>query len=55
MLWEKDYALIMVDIGTPLMNCEELYQYLEEKRPKLADYVIFATRDILEGNTASFF
>ena len=54
MLMEKEYALIIIDIRTPVMNGKEFYQHMNEKRPELTGRVIFTTGDVAGGDTASF-
>ena len=36
------------------MNGKELYQWLKEKHPKVADRVIFTTGDMMGGDTQIF-
>ena len=36
------------------MNGKELYQWLKEKHPELANRVIFTTGDVMGGDTQSF-
>jgi DNA-binding response OmpR family regulator len=36
------------------MNGTQLYQYVNEKRPELANRVIFTTGDVVGGDTRSF-
>ena len=54
MLREKEYALILIDIRTPVMNGKELYQFIIGKHLKLADGVIFTTGDVLGGDVGNF-
>ena len=54
MLGEKDYDLCLIDIRTPVMNGKQLYQYIQEKHPKLIDGVIFTTGDMMVGDTHMF-
>ena len=49
-----DYDLILIDIRTPLMNGEQLYQFMQEKHPTLIKRVIFTTGDVMGGDTQSF-
>ena len=49
-----DYNLILIDIRTPLMNGEQLYQFMQEKHPTLIKRVIFTTGDVMSGDTQSF-
>ena len=54
MLGRKGYDLCLIDIRTPVMNGKELYQVIIEKHPGLANRVIFATGDVLDGYTQRF-
>ncbi len=54
MLEEKRYDLCLVDIKLPTMNGKELYQWLKEKHPQVANGVIFTTGDVMGGDTQSF-
>jgi DNA-binding response OmpR family regulator len=54
MLREKDYDLCLIDIKTPVMNGKQLYQVIIGKHPKLANGVIFATGDVIDGYTQRF-
>jgi len=54
MIEEKQYDLCLVDIRTPAMNGKELYQWLKEKHPKLANRVIFTTGDVMGEETRGF-
>ncbi len=54
MLGKKDYDLCLIDIRTPVMNGRQLYQYIQEKHPKLIDGVIFTTGDVVGGDTMAF-
>lgn len=54
MLGKKDYALCLVDFRTPVMNGEQLYEFIVEKRKKLAKRVIFTTGDIGDEDTKQF-
>ena len=49
-----DYDLILVDLRTPMINGRELYGYLAEHRPELAQRVIFTTGEIMEGESSRF-
>ncbi len=51
---EKQYDLCLIDVRTPTMSGKELYQWLKEKHPQLADGVIFTTGDVMGGDTQSF-
>ena len=54
MLGKKDYDLCLNDIRTPIMNGKQLYQFIVEKHPKLANRVIFTTGDVADGYTQRF-
>ena len=54
MIEEKQYDLCLIDIRTPRMSGEELYQWLQEKHPRLASRVIFTTGDVMSGDTKDF-
>lgn len=54
MIEEKRYGLCLIDIKTPKMNGKELYQWLKEKYPQVANEVIFTTGDVMGGDTQLF-
>ncbi len=54
MIEEKQYDLCLIDMRTPSMNGKELYQWLEEKHPRLASRVILTSGDVMSGDTQSF-
>jgi len=54
MIEEKQYDLCLIDMRTPSMNGKELYQWLEEKHPRLASRVIFTSGDVMAEDTQSF-
>ena len=54
MIKGKRYDLCLIDIRTPAMNGNELYRWLGEKYPRLADGVIFTTGDVMGGGTQGF-
>ena len=54
MIEAKQYDLCLIDVRTPKMNGKELYQWLKEKYPQLADRVIFTTGDVMGGDTQDF-
>ena len=53
-LKEKKYDLLLIDIRTPVMNGKELYQYIVDKVPDMADRIVFTTGDIMAGNLQPF-
>ncbi len=54
MIEEKRYGLCLIDIRTPTMSGIELYQWLKESYPQVANRVIFTTGDVMGGDTQSF-
>jgi DNA-binding response OmpR family regulator len=54
MIENKQYDLCLVDIRTPTMNGEELYQWLRERHSPLTKRVIFTSGDTLSGDTQNF-
>jgi len=53
-LKEREYDLILIDIRTPVMNGRELYKYIVENVPLMADRIVFTTGDIMAGNLQPF-
>jgi CheY-like chemotaxis protein len=51
---KNEYDFFVFDIKTPVMNGIQLYEYLEQEYPELANRVIFTTGDSLGGNTREF-
>ena len=54
MLEEKQYDLCLIDLRLPAMDGKELYQWLKERHPKLADGVIFSTGDVMGKDATTF-
>jgi len=54
MIENKQYDLCLIDIRTPMMNGEELYQWLRERHSPLTERVVFTSGDTLSGDTQSF-
>lgn len=54
LIGERQYALCLIDIRTPVMNGRELYEWMAEKHRQMAGRVIFTTGDVLEGDTQDF-
>ena len=54
MLWGNDYALVIIDIRTPVMNGIELYQQLKDECPEMTNGVIFTTGDVINDNIKAF-
>ncbi|MBN1862215.1 MAG: response regulator [Dehalococcoidales bacterium] len=54
MLREGDYDLILMDIKMPGMDGREFFGILKARYPKLAGRVIFATGDVIGGDTKEF-
>jgi len=51
---EKQYNLCLFDIRTPEMNGIELYQWLKEKHPQLANRVIFTSGSVIDKDITIF-
>jgi len=54
MIEKKDYDLCLIDMRTPAMSGKELYYWLKEKHPQLAESVIFTTGDVMGEESKSF-
>ena len=54
LIGEKQYELYLIDIRTPVMNGQELYEWLKEKHPQVTRRVIFTTGDVLGTDIQSF-
>ena len=54
MIEKKDYDLCLIDMRTPDMSGKELYRWLKEKHPQMAESVIFTTGDVMGEETKSF-
>lgn len=54
MIEEKQYHLCLIDIRMPKMSGEELYQWLQNKYPKMANGVVFTTGSVIDGETMTF-
>jgi len=55
MMAKKDYNLYLTDIRIPPgTTSEELYRWLQEKHPHLAERVVFTTRDVMGEETKRF-
>lgn len=50
----KGYEFLIFDIKTPVMNGIQVFEYLENKYPELANKVIFTTGDSLGVITKNF-
>jgi two-component system NtrC family sensor kinase len=50
----KNYDLCLSDVCMPGMSGIELYRYLEEVRPDLANKMVFTTGDVLNRTTSEF-
>jgi DNA-binding response OmpR family regulator len=54
MLGKKEYDLCLIDIRTPIMNGQQLYQWISEQHPELVERLIFTTGDLMAGDTKIF-
>ena len=54
MVGRRAYDLCFSDIRTPQMNGMELYEYLEQEHPALAERVVFTTGDVLSPGIDAF-
>ncbi len=51
---KKQYDLYLLDIRTPEINGIELYQWLKEKHPQLANRVIFTSGSVVDKDIKIF-
>jgi two-component system, NtrC family, sensor kinase len=51
----NDYDLIITDFKMPHMSGKELYEWIKDNRPSLAERIIFVTGDTVSPETRSFF
>ncbi len=51
---KKQYDLYLVDIRTPEINGMELYQWLKEKHPQLANRVVFTSGSVIDKDIKIF-
>lgn len=51
----NDYDLIITDFKMPHMSGKELYAWIKDNRPSLAERIIFVTGDTVSPETRSFF
>jgi DNA-binding response OmpR family regulator len=54
MIFLHDYALCLIDVSTRTLDGRELYKWLKERHPRLADRVIFTTGDLMDEETQRF-
>ena len=54
MIAEKEYDLLLVDIRTPVMNGKQLFQWITEEHPELANRVILTTGELFGGASEEF-
>lgn len=54
MIEKEEYGLCLIDMRTPAKSGMELYQWITEKHPALANGVIFTTGDVMGGNIQDF-
>ncbi len=51
---KKQYDLYLLDIRTPEINGMELYQWLKEKHPQLANRVVFTSGSVIDKDIKIF-
>jgi DNA-binding response OmpR family regulator len=54
MIEKKPYHICLIDIRTPKMSGAELYQWLREKHPQVANHVVFTTGSVIDEKTMAF-
>ena len=50
----RKYEVLLLDIRLPLMDGIQVYHWLQEKHPELADRVIFSTGSVIGEDTVAF-
>jgi DNA-binding response OmpR family regulator len=54
MIEKKRYNICLIDIRTPKMSGAELYQWLKERYPQVANRVVFTTGSVIDEKTMAF-
>jgi CheY-like chemotaxis protein len=54
MISKKTYGMCLLDIRIPLLDGKELYGWLKDEHPELANTTIFITGDVMSGDTQKF-
>jgi DNA-binding response OmpR family regulator len=54
MINRQRYDLFIFDIRMPVVSGKDLYQWLKNNHPQLADKVIFTSGDVMSGDTKDF-
>jgi DNA-binding response OmpR family regulator len=54
MIKEKQYHLCLIDMRTPEMNGEELYQWIQQKYPSMVNGVLFTTGSVIEHEAMTY-
>ncbi|KTB48521.1 response regulator [Dehalogenimonas alkenigignens] len=54
LLESNAYDICLLDIRTPQISGEELFKWIQVKRPELVPSVILTTGDVISGDTARF-
>ncbi len=54
MLQNNHYDYCMIDVRMPIMNGDDLYRWLQEENPSLANRVIFTSGDVINTSTRNF-
>src|SRR4030042_6173331 len=54
MLRERDYSLCIIDLVTLMAKDKKLYQYMNEKYPKLLTRALFTAGGVVDGDAKVF-
>jgi CheY-like chemotaxis protein len=54
MIEKKQYHICLIDMRTPKMGGEQLYQWLQKGYPQLASHVIFTTGSVIDDKITTF-
>jgi DNA-binding response OmpR family regulator len=54
MIDNNKYDFLLLDLRTPVMSGQELYHWITEKHPEIAEKVTFTTGDVMRADTQTF-